>query len=422
VSDIDRQHCIALDRVDPLAVLRDQFHLPEGMIYLDGNSLGPLPLTTSGRVQQAITGEWGHDLIGSWNTHDWIHLPQVIGNKIGGLVGAAADEVIVADSTSVNLFKVLTVAANLSRRESPARTDIVSERLNFPTDLYIAESVASSTGLRLRLVDLDENTGIADVVDDSTAIVMLTHVDYRAGRMHDMRRITRLVHEAGALMVWDLAHSAGAVPVDLSAADADFAIGCGYKYLNGGPGAPAFVWVNARHAGESQPLRGWLGHAAPFDFTPDYRPAAGIAGYQCGTPPILSLVALECGVDTVLAAEPYGGMTALRAKSLALTSLFIELLQPVCAQHGLRVVTPLDPAVRGSQVSISAPDGAYNIVQALIARGVVGDFRAPDIARFGCVPMYIRYVDIWDAVDRLRTVLDSSEWQEPRFAARSAVT
>ena len=419
---IDRQRCVELDRADPLAALRAQFTIPDGLIYLDGNSLGPLPAATPARVQDAMSIEWGRDLIGSWNTHDWMQLPAKIGNKIARLVGAGDDELIVADSTSVNLFKVLTAAAQIVRRLAPGRTEIVSERLNFPTDLYIAESVASANGLTLRLVDLDPTRGIDAVLDDATAIVLFTHVDYRTGRMHDMADVTHRVHSAGALMVWDLAHSAGAVPVDLTAADADFAIGCGYKYLNGGPGAPAFVWVNPRHVDEPQPLRGWLGHAAPFDFMPEYRQADGIVGYQCGTPPILSMVALECGVDTVLAADAHGGMEALRAKSLALTSTFMELLAPVCADHDLRVVTPSEPSVRGSQVSFAAPEGSYYMVQALIARGVVGDFRAPDIARFGCVPLYTRFVDIWDAVEHIRAVLDSDEWREPRFAARSAVT
>jgi len=419
---IDRQRCIELDRADPLAPLRAHFTMIKGLIYLDGNSLGPLPSATPARVQEAMTVEWGRDLIGSWNIHDWMQLPGRIGNKIARLVGAGENELIVADSTSVNLFKVLTAAVQIVRRDTPDRTEIVSERLNFPTDLYIAESVALANGLTLRLVDIDPEEGVDAVLDDATAVVLFTHVDYRTGRMHDMSSVTRSAHAAGALMVWDLAHSAGAVPVDLAAAEADFAVGCGYKYLNGGPGAPAFVWVNPRHLAEPQPLRGWLGHVSPFEFTPEYRPAVGILGYQCGTPPILSMVALDCGVDTVLAADEYGGMDALRAKSLALTSMLIELLEPVSAAHGLRVVTPSEPSVRGSQVSFAAPEGAYSIVQALIARGVVGDFRMPDIARFGCVPLYTRFVDIWDAVEHIRAVLDSGEWREPRFAARSAVT
>jgi len=422
LGPIDRQRCVELDRADPLAGLRDQFTMINGLIYLDGNSLGPLPAATPARVQEAMSIEWGRDLISSWNIHDWMQLPAKTGNKIAALVGAGDNELIVADSTSVNLFKVLSAAAQIVRRDAPGRTEIVSERLNFPTDLYIAQSVALANGLTLRLVDLDPDAGVAAVLDDATAIVLFTHVDYRTGRMHDMADVTDTAHAAGALMVWDLAHSAGAVPVDLTAADADFAIGCGYKYLNGGPGAPAFVWVNPRYVTEPQPLRGWLGHAAPFEFSPEYRPAAGILGYQCGTPPILSMVALECGVDTVLAAESHGGMTALRAKSLALTSMMMELLAPVGSAHGLRIVTPAEPSVRGSQVSFSAPKGAYSMVQALIARGVIGDFRAPDIARFGCVPLYTRFVDIWDAVEHIRTVLDSGEWREPRFAARLAVT
>ena len=419
---IDRQHCVNLDTADPLAPLRDQFALPVDVIYLDGNSLGPLPVATAGRVADAIRDEWGRDLIASWNTNDWIHLPQRIGDKIATLVGAGPGELIVADSTSVNVFKVLTAAAALCRQTTPGRTEIVSERLNFPTDLYIAESVAAANGMTLRLIDVETSVDIDAALDERTGLVLLTHVDYRRGRMHDMAAVTTIVQAAGALIVWDLAHSAGAVPIDLSACDADFAVGCGYKYLNGGPGAPAFVWVNQRHIGQPQPLRGWLGHAAPFDFLPHYEPAPGIVGYQCGTPPILSLVALECGVDTVLAAERFGGMDALRRKSLALTSLFIELLEPLAAEHGFSVVTPRDPLARGSQVSISIPDGAYAVVQALIWRGIVGDFRAPDIARFGCVPMYTRFVDIWDAVEHLHEILDTGEWRESRYAERAAVT
>ena len=420
-QSIDRQHCLDLDADDPLASLREQFALPVDVIYLDGNSLGPLPIATAGRVADAIRDEWGRDLIASWNTNDWIHLPQRIGDKIARLVGAGPGELIVADSTSVNVFKVLTAAAALCRH-TPGRTEIVSERLNFPTDLYIAESVAVANGMTLRLIDVETSADIDAAIDERTGIVLLTHVDYRRGRMHDMAAVTTLVHAAGALMVWDLAHSAGAVPIDLTACDADFAVGCGYKYLNGGPGAPAFVWVNQRNIDQPQPLCGWLGHAAPFDFSPHYDPAPGIVGYQCGTPPILSLVALECGVDTVLAAQRFGGLDVLRRKSLALTSLFIELLQPLCAEHGFSVVTPLDPVVRGSQVSILIPEGAHAVVQALIGRGVVGDFRAPDIARFGCVPMYTRFVDIWDAVEHLRDLLNTGEWRDPRFAERAAVT
>ena len=415
-----RQDCLALDAQDALAPLRDQFSLPEGVIYLDGNSLGVLPKTAVARVQQVVTQEWGVGLIGSWNTAGWMDLPQRLGNKIARLVGAGDNELVVADSTSVNLFKVLSAALRIVRADAPQRRVILSERSNFPTDLYIAESLAREHGMTLQLVDVDE---IEAHLNGSVAILMLTQVNYRTGRLHDMAALTRAAHEAGALTVWDLAHSAGALPIDLSGSDADFAVGCGYKYLNGGPGAPAFVWVNPRHADRFwQPLAGWLGHAAPFDFAPDYRPAAGITRYVCGTPPVLSLAALECGLDSVLAAEPFGGMQALRDKSLALTGLFAQLVEARCEGHGLRLASPRENALRGSQVSFAREAGGYPIMQALIARGVIGDFRAPDILRFGFTPLYVRFVDVWDAVEHLVQVLHSGEWKQARFNQRSTVT
>ncbi|HMM83961.1 MAG: kynureninase [Gammaproteobacteria bacterium] len=416
-----RDHCLALDAADALAPLRDQFELPGGTIYLDGNSLGVLPRATAARVQQVVRDEWGRGLITSWNAAGWITLPQRVGDKIARLVGAGAGEVVVADSTSANLFKVLGAALAIQRAEAPQRDRIVSERGNFPTDLYIAESLARQHGAELVLVDDDAD--IAARLDARCAVLMLTQVDYKSGRVHDMAALTRAAHDAGALAVWDLAHSAGALPVDLNGAAADFAVGCGYKYLNGGPGAPAFVWVHPRHVDRFwQPLAGWIGHAAPFEFVPGYRPAPGIARYLVGTPPILSLAALECGVDTVLAADALGGIAALRAKSLALTRLFVELVESRCTGHGLQLVTPRDDALRGSQVSWRRAEGGYAIVQALIARGVVGDFRAPDVLRFGFAPLYTRFVDVFDAVEQLRQVLDSGQWREPRFHQRAAVT
>ena len=416
-----RDHCLALDAADALAPLRDQFELPGGTIYLDGNSLGVLPRATAARVQQVVRDEWGRGLITSWNAAGWITLPQRVGDKIARLVGAGAGEVVVADSTSANLFKVLGAALAIQRAEAPQRDRIVSERGNFPTDLYIAESLARQHGAELVLVDDDAD--IAARLDARCAVLMLTQVDYKSGRVHDMAALTRAAHDAGALAVWDLAHSAGALPVDLNGAAADFAVGCGYKYLNGGPGAPAFVWVHPRHVDRFwQPLAGWIGHAAPFEFVPGYRPAPGIARYLVGTTPILSLAALECGVDTVLAADALGGIAALRAKSLALTRLFVELVESRCTGHGLQLVTPRDDALRGSQVSWRRAEGGYAIVQALIARGVVGDFRAPDVLRFGFAPLYTRFVDVFDAVEQLRQVLDSGQWREPRFHQRAAVT
>ena len=418
---MNRGQALALDAADPLAPLREQFDVPAGHIYLDGNSLGALPRATAARVQQVVAQEWGNGLIGSWNSAGWIDLPQRVGNKIGRLVGAGPGELVVADSTSVNLYKVLSAALEIQRSDAPQRRRILSERSNFPTDLYIAEALARQQGCELVLVEADALE--ARLGEGDIAVLLLTEVNYRTGRWHDMAALTRAAHVVGALTVWDLAHSAGALPVDLRGADADFAVGCGYKYLNGGPGAPAFVWVHPRHAERFwQPLAGWMGHAAPFEFSPGYRPAAGIARYLCGTPPVLSLAALECGVDTVLAAEPLGGLAALRAKSLALTRLFTEQVETVCTGHGLTLASPREDALRGSQVCFSQPELAYPAMQALIARGVVGDFRAPDILRFGFTPLYTRFVDAWDAAEQLSEVLASAEWRQPQFNQRAKVT
>ncbi len=420
-----RSDCERLDADDPLAPLRQQFAIPAGAIYLDGNSLGALPKATAARVGEAVTRHWGVELIRAWNSAGWINLAQRIGDKIARLIGASDGEVIVADATSVNLYKALCAALDLAGKQSPGRRVILSERHNFPTDLYIAQGIARERGLELRLADAED---ISARLGDDVAVLMLTHVNYRDGRMHPMRRISASAHAAGVLTVWDLAHSAGAVPVDLKGDTADFAVGCGYKYLNGGPGAPAFLWAHPIHLAQMerqsiwQPLAGWLGHAAPFDFAPDYRPAAGIDRFICGTPPVLSLVALECGVDTLLAAESLGGMPALRSKSLALTELLIALVDARCDGHGLEMRTPRDPAQRGSQVSLARAEGGYPIMQALIARGVIGDFRAPDVLRFGVTPLYTRFTDVWDAVEHLRAVLQSGEWREPRFSQRAAVT
>ena len=464
-----RHDCLELDAGDALAPLRDEFALPQGVIYLDGNSLGALPRATPARLQQLVHDEWGRDLIRSWNAAGWIDLAQRIGDKIATLVGAGANELIVGDSTSVNLYKALKAAITLMDARAPRRRRIVSERSNFPTDLYIADSVAREHGLELTLIDADE---LPAHLNDELAVLMLTHVNYRSGRLHDMAALTQAAHAAGALVVWDLAHSAGAVPVDLKAtrhdaghrdhASADFAVGCGYKYLNGGPGAPAFLWAHPRHTERMdreqlrQPLSGWFGHAAPFEFTPDYRPAPGIRRFACGTPALLSMAALECGVDVYLKAQAHGGIEALRAKSIALTALFIERVEARCAGRGLQLATPRDAALRGSQVSFAHPQG-YAIMQALIARGVIGDFRAgamppsarnaappseavrarsgrpgagpaavdtdaADLLRFGFTPLYTRHVDVWDAVEQIGAVLASGEWREARFDQRSAVT
>jgi kynureninase len=432
-QDLSRAACAARDAADPLAPLREQFELPAGVNYLDGNSLGVLPRATAARVQAVVTQEWGQGLIRSWNTAGWIDLPRRVGDKIGRLVGAAPGELVVADSTSVNLFKVLSAAARIAQADAPSRRVIVSERSNFPTDLYIAESVAAQHGMVLELLDIDALPARLAAGAD-VAVVMLTQVNYRSGRMADMAAVTAQAHAAGALMLWDLAHSAGAVPVDLKGADADFAVGCGYKYLNGGPGAPAFCWAHPRHAERFwQPLSGWMGHAAPFVFEPGYRPAPGMQRYLCGTPPVIGASALECGVDAMLAAEPLGGMAALRTKSVALSELFIALVRQHLADSGLTIHTPLDAAQRGSQVSLGVPaDGSidgYAVMQALIARGVIGDYRAgdgtaaePHLLRFGFTPLYTRFVDVFDAIQALAEVLASGEWREARFMAKAAVT
>ncbi len=410
---LSRADLAALDAADPLARFRDNFYLPHGVIYLDGNSLGALPVTTPKRVAEVVQHEWGEGLIRSWNTAGWIDLPRRVGDKIAQLIGANAGEVVVADSTSVNLFKALAAAVKLN----PGRRVIVSERENFPTDLYIAQGLTAflDAGHELRLAAADE---LVDAMDDDTAVLMLTHVNYRSGRTHDIAALTAEAHRCGALTLWDLAHSAGALPVDLNGAGADFAVGCGYKYLNGGPGAPAYIFVAQRHQPNfSQPLSGWLGHASPFAFDPVYQPAEGIARYLVGTQPVISLAALECGVDGILAVD----MNAIRAKSLALTDAFMALVEQRLANFGLEIITPREHARRGSQVSLRHPEG-YAIMQALIARGVIGDFRAPDILRFGFAPLYLRYVDAWDAVDALADVLATGEWNEPQYKSRATVT
>ena len=425
----------ALDASDPLRSLCTLFDIPEGLIYLDGNSLGVLPKATPARVAKVVQQEWGQGLIRSWNNAGWIDMPQRVGDKVAQLIGAQPGEVVCADSTSVNLFKTLhasiLIAASAysikTNGQNTSKNIVLSERSNFPTDLYIAQSLCAQHGMVLQLVD--DAAQLPTALNAQVAVLMLTHVNYRTGAMHDMAALTAQAHAAGALALWDLAHSAGAVPVDVHAANADMAVGCGYKYLNGGPGAPAFVWVHPRHVNQfEQPLAGWMGHAAPFVFTPDYSPASGIARYLCGTPAVISLAALDCGLDSVLAALPLGGMAALRAKSLALTNLFIELVEQRCAGHGLQLVTPRSHAQRGSHVCLSRSEGAYAIVQALIARGVVGDYRAgdgaanPDILRFGFTPLYIGFADVWNAVEHLRQVLQTGEWREARFNTRNAVT
>jgi kynureninase len=429
---ITRDDCLALDTADVLAPLRRLFALDRadarGEIYLDGNSLGALPRATAARLRAVIESEWGGGLIRSWNDAGWIALSQRVAEKIARLIDATPDQVAVTDGTSINLFKVLTAAIDIAAARGVANRHVLTERSNFPSDLYIAESATRRCGFDLVLA---ETADLDVTLADNPAVLLLTHVNYHTGRMHHVPAVTRAAHEAGALVIWDLSHSAGVVPLAFSRSDGDapdFAVGCGYKFLNGGPGAPAFIWVHPDHlawmnrTAWQQPLPGWLGHARPFDFDTAYRPAAGIGRFHCGTPPILSLAALECGVDTCLAAVPHGGVEAIRQKSVALTDLFIALLDQRAGRHELRVVSPRDGSARGSQVSISHPSAGYAIVQALIARGVIGDFRAPDVLRFGMAPLYTRFVDMWDAVERVVDVLETGAWREPRFNVRAVVT
>lgn len=401
------------DHRDPLARFRDEFDLPDGVIYLDGNSLGPPPRRALARLEEVARREWGEDLIRSWNTHGWIDLPRRAGDKIARLVGAEPGEVLVTDSTSIDLFKL--VAAALAER--PGRRVIVSEARNFPTDLYMLQGLVRllGGGYALRYATRER---LAEALGDDVAVVALTQVDYRSGAMLDLAETTAAVHACGALMLWDLAHSAGAVPVDLGGAGADLAIGCGYKYLNGGPGAPAFLYVARRHQEALlSPLQGWMGHAAPFAFERDYRPAPGVERFLCGTPPVLSLAALDAALDLWEEVD----MAEIRAKSMALGDLFLELVASECAGHGLEPACPLDAERRGSQVSLRHPEG-YAIVQALIARGVIGDFREPDVLRFGFAPLYLRHRDVAAAVGHLAAVMAGREHERAEHRVRSAVT
>jgi len=400
-----RADCAALDDADPLARFRERFVLPKGVIYLDGNSLGALPRHTSARVQETVEREWGQGLIRSWNEAGWYDLPRGLGDRISPLIGAAPGQTVVCDSTSVNLFKVLSAAMRLR----PDRKVVVAELGSFPTDLYVTEGVSGER----RLIGRDGGS-LEELLDDQVAVVLLSHIDYRTGRLQDMAAVTELVHRHGALMVWDLCHSVGALPIRLDECEVDFAVGCTYKYLNGGPGSPAFLYAAARHhESASHPLTGWFGHAAPFAFDPDYAPAEGAGRFLVGTPPLLSLAALQASLDVWEEVD----LEALRAKSLALTGFFIRL----AGNLGLEVVTPLEPGQRGSQVSLRHPDG-YAVVQALIERGVIGDFREPDVMRFGFTPLYLSFRDVWDAAVIMADVLVTESWREERFAVRGAVT
>lgn len=403
----------ALDRDDPLRALRDAFTLPDGIVYLDGNSLGALPRETPEQLQQVAARQWGEGLIRSWTAHDWIGAPQRVGDKIARLIGAGQGEVVVSDSTSVNLFKLLVAACRLR----PGRSVILSEPGNFPNDLYVAQGLQGPTDGRIEL-RLAPTERIEDAIDEQVAVVLLTHVHYKSAAVHDMARITARAHAQGALTLWDLSHSAGAVPVELNAAQADFAVGCGYKYLNGGPGAPAYLFVARRHqAAAVSPITGWLGHARPFDFVDAYAPAPGIGRFLAGSHPILGITALEVGIDLMLRADSQ----RLFDKSRALSEAFVALVESRCAGQGLELASPREARARGSHIALRHGQ-AYAVMQALIARGVIGDFRTPDLMRFGFAPLYNRHTDVWHAVETLRDVLHTGAWDRPEFKQRQAVT
>jgi kynureninase len=404
----------ATDAADPLAGFRERFHLPPGLIYLDGNSLGPAPRAALADLDAAAGREWARDLIGSWNSAGWFDLPVACGDLVAPVIGADAGEVVVCDTTSVNIYKGLLAGLGLR----PDRRVMVAEAGSFPTDLYVVEGVlAARPDLSVRLEGIDA-PAIEELIDAEVAVVLVNQVDYRTGRRRDVAALTRRVHDAGAVVVWDLCHSAGVMEVGLNRAGADLAVGCTYKYLNGGPGSPAFVFCARRHlAAVRQPLSGWWGHARPFAFDRRFEADPGIRRFLCGTQPILSLRGAKAGL--ALAAE--ADLGAVRAKSVALTSAFLELAEAATARFGVGVVSPRDAAARGSQIAFSHPEG-YAVVQALIHRGVVGDFRAPDIMRFGFAPLYLRHVDIVRAARTLEQVLAAEVWADPRYRARAAVT
>ena len=408
------QGIAALDAHDPLRGKRDALVVPDGVIYLDGNSLGPLPKAALRELQRAAEQEWGTGLIRSWNAAGWFDLPMTLGDRLARLIGAARGEVVCTDTTSINIFKALHAALNLR----PGRTTIIAEGAGFPTDVYMAEGVASARpGVRLKLAGIDA-PDIEDLLGDDVAAVLVNHVDYRTGVLRDMTELTSRIHAAGALAVWDLCHSAGAMKVDLNRANADLAVGCTYKYLNGGPGAPAFVFAACRHHGKlRQPLSGWWGHASPFAFEHSFKPGDGMRPMLCGTQPILSMRALAGALEVWDDVD----LEQVRDKSLALTDLFIALVEGNCSRFGVTLAAPRQHAHRGSQISFRHPNG-YAVMQALIERGVIGDFREPDFMRFGFAPLYLRYADVFEAASILHDILANETWRAPRFAARATVT
>lgn len=409
---ITDQHIADMDAADPLSGFRSEFHIRDGLIYLDGNSLGVLPKRTVARMQRAVTEEWGEGLITSWLGADWVNSPTRIGDKIGQIIGAQPGEVIAGESTSINIFKALTAALSLQK----GRNVLLTETTNFPTDNYMMQGLARFYGDQIECREIAPDD-VLGALDEDVAVLLLTQVHYKTARIRDMADVTAKAHEKGVLTVWDLSHSAGAIEVDLNAAKADFAVGCGYKFLNGGPGAPAYLFAAKRHHGAHPVLSGWFGHARPFDFDGEFEPAIGIDRFQCGTPPVLGMSALEEGVDLMLETD----MRALRQKSIALSELFVALVEERCGEYGFEFVCPQNSEERGSQVAFAHPE-AYGMMQALKARDVIGDFRAPNIMRFGITPLYLSFADISGAVERLRTICENREWDREEYRTRASVT
>lgn len=421
MATLDRAECERRDLSDPLREFRHEFLLPDGVIYLDGNSLGARPKGAAERARAVIEDEWGTGLIRSWNTAGWFELPVKLGEKISGLIGGGAGTAVVTDSTSINLFKASSAALRLQAADSPERRVILTQRENFPSDIYMLQGLAEQlgAGYEVRLVDDAEVTaGFPNTLTDDVALVVLTHVNYRTGRLFDLESTTAAVHAAGALVIWDLCHSAGALDIDLAGADADMAVGCTYKFLNGGPGSPAFIWVSEAHQDRfAQPLSGWWSHENPFEMSPEYAPAAGSRRYLTGTQGILSMSVAELGLDIFGRVD----MAAVRAKSLELSDAFIELVDTRLSHHPIEVVTPREHEHRGSQVSIAHPEG-FAVMSALIERGIIGDYREPSVLRFGLTPLYIGFAEVWDTVEALRDILDNRLWDAPQHKVRGAVT
>ncbi len=411
MTKLNRQYFEALDNNDELAPMREKFCLEKGLIYLDGNSLGVLPKATASHISQVITQQWGEGLIRSWNTHQWMEKPTKLGDKVAQLIGSKKAQVLVCDTTSVNIFKLAAAAVKMR----PGRSKLITEIGNFATDLYLLQGLAKLLGNQVEVIALPREQ-VLSAIDEDTALVLLTHVHFKTGAMWDMASVTQMTQKKGALVMWDLSHSVGAMPINLDEINVDLAVGCTYKYLNGGPGSPAFLYVAAQHQDRfEQPLTGWLGHAKPFDFEDDYQGAAGIQQAMCGTPPVLANAALEVALNLMLSVD----MHLVRVKSQLMGNLFIQLIQQRCPQF--EVESPTDDEQRGSHVSLAHTQG-YAIMQALIARNIIGDFRAPKTLRFGFTPLYLRYVDLWDTVEALEDIMLQESWNQPEFLHRQAVT